>query len=147
MSPDPFFDYLSTEDLLKIALGVVGEDVVVRDAGLLPDPVSRRAAVRQVHARPWFSPPRLGRRLGADADGLVQLVGQPGDLLDQLSVLREHLQMLLGHRSLAAQHLGLAHLEVLLALDLGVVMVLQGRVADLVAFGLTGCGEQNQGAA
>ncbi|HEY4825215.1 MAG TPA: hypothetical protein VIH85_00530 [Solirubrobacteraceae bacterium] len=31
----------------------------------------------------------------------------------------------------------------LLAPNFGVVMLLQGHVADLVAFGLTGCGMQN----
>ena len=41
MSSGPTVDYLSTEDLLQIAVGVVGEDVVVRDAGLLASAAAR----------------------------------------------------------------------------------------------------------
>lgn len=54
------------------------------------------------------------------ADGFVHLVGQPRDLLGQLSVLRKHLEVLLDHRSFTAQHLGLARLELVVALILGV---------------------------
>jgi hypothetical protein len=42
---------------------------------------------------------------------LVQLVGQRRDLLGELRILREHLQMLLGHRPFTAEHVGLARLE------------------------------------
>lgn len=41
MSGDPGIDYLTPEDLLEIAIGVVGEDVVVRDAGLLASAAAR----------------------------------------------------------------------------------------------------------
>jgi death-on-curing protein len=34
-------DYLTTEDLLEIAVGVVGDDVVIRDRGLLASAAAR----------------------------------------------------------------------------------------------------------
>jgi hypothetical protein len=91
---------------------------------------------------------RTGRwlrfRVRLDADSLVELAGQPRDLLGQLGVLREHLEVLLAHRSLARAYLCLARFEILLALNLGGVVLLQGAVADLVPFGLAGGGEQDQ---
>ena len=43
----------------------------------------------------------LGCRVWLDADRFMQLVGQACDLLGQPRVLREHLEVLLGHCALA----------------------------------------------
>lgn len=43
----------------------------------------------------------LGRRVWLAADRVMQFVGQPCDLLGQPRVLREHLEVLLGHCALA----------------------------------------------
>jgi death-on-curing protein len=49
-------DYLTTEDLLEIAVGVVGEDVVVRDAGLLASAAARpRSSAFGEEAYPTFA--------------------------------------------------------------------------------------------
>jgi death on curing protein len=52
----PSVDCLSTEDLLEIAIGVVGEDVVVRDAGLLASAAARpRSSAFGEDAYPTFA--------------------------------------------------------------------------------------------
>jgi len=74
----------------------------------------------------------------------VKLAGQPRDLLGQLGVLGEHLEVLLAHSSLAREYPCLARFEILLALNLRVVVLLEDTVADLVPFGLARGGEQDQ---
>jgi hypothetical protein len=61
-----------------------------------------------------------------------------------MSVQRNHLEVLLGHRSFMAQHLGLARTRTPAARNLGVVVIVQGGVSGLVALGLAGLGKQNQ---
>jgi death-on-curing protein len=56
VSSEPAVDYLTTEDLLEIAVGVVGEDVVVRDAGLLASAAARpRSSAFGEEAYPTFA--------------------------------------------------------------------------------------------
>ena len=74
----------------------------------------------------------------------MQLRGQPGDLLGQPGVLRQQREVLLGEGAFAPQYLGLTGFEVALALDVGVVVLLDGGIAELVAVGLAGLGEEDQ---
>jgi death on curing protein len=56
VSRDESVDYLTPEDLLEIAVGVVGEDVIVREVGLLASAAARpQSSAFGEHAYPTFS--------------------------------------------------------------------------------------------
>ena len=66
----------------------------------------------------------------------MHIGGQPSDLLGQAGVLRKKCEVLFGEHTFAREDLGLASLERLLTLNLGIVVLLCGDVAELVALGL-----------